>query len=380
MQNLFGPLDSFKLNALIQDAITKLQFLAMINKEDDASSELAGYEINKLLHEQNRLENKYEELLNVRGQLKGISNKRKLDQVQKEIHEVAALLKESTKNLCRLFRENPDLVSDAMKIEQERKGLVMQLQRLLIANAEANFVNYQQEVIKDMEDQSKLRNLITEEKELNNRNKELTLEYRKEKEEYEIELNEKQAQIQKLKEKLVRKKAKGNIEKEYAEKNAKAEEGTDQRLYKQKLDDMENMINEYETKKKTEIEVFEKVKEFLTRKREEANSAANAWAQKAETKKNESEDELRKLMDQKNDAEMKLNNLKKFVDEAHEQKKKEESDLLEKEREKRRKQEEQERLDNAIRTIQDYYQLWKSLGAPGSKKKKGRKKAAAKKK
>ena len=62
-----------------------------------------------------------------------------------------------------------------------------------------------------MRKQAALRNLIMQEKELNNENKKLYFDWKREKEEFQNEMNEKQAQIQKLKEKLVKTKAKARI-------------------------------------------------------------------------------------------------------------------------------------------------------------------------
>ena len=51
------PIDSFKLQCICDEITQKIKFLALINSEDDASSELAGNQINKLLNEQVTLEN-----------------------------------------------------------------------------------------------------------------------------------------------------------------------------------------------------------------------------------------------------------------------------------------------------------------------------------
>ena len=63
MQVQFGALDHFRLNWILEESGQKLQFLSKISKEDGLSSELAGYEINKLLSEQTRLEENYADLL-----------------------------------------------------------------------------------------------------------------------------------------------------------------------------------------------------------------------------------------------------------------------------------------------------------------------------
>ena len=44
--------DNFKLRAIISEAITSLRFLDTVKPQDDISSELAGFEISKLLKNQ----------------------------------------------------------------------------------------------------------------------------------------------------------------------------------------------------------------------------------------------------------------------------------------------------------------------------------------
>ena len=44
--------DNFKLRAVISESITSLRFLDTVKPQDDISSELAGFEISKLLKNQ----------------------------------------------------------------------------------------------------------------------------------------------------------------------------------------------------------------------------------------------------------------------------------------------------------------------------------------
>ena len=48
-----------------------------------------------------------------------------------KIHEVAQSLKDSTKKLCRLFKENPDIKKDAIKVQDEHRQLVEILENLI---------------------------------------------------------------------------------------------------------------------------------------------------------------------------------------------------------------------------------------------------------
>jgi hypothetical protein len=44
--------DNFKLRAIIKESITSFRFLDSVKVQDDISSELAGFEISKLLKNQ----------------------------------------------------------------------------------------------------------------------------------------------------------------------------------------------------------------------------------------------------------------------------------------------------------------------------------------
>jgi len=375
MQNTFGPLDAFKLAALLEEAIQKLNFLGNIQKEDEASSELAGYEINKLLSEQAKLETRYAELLKTRTQLTGISNKRKLELVQKEIGDVAASLKESTKKLCRLFRENPDFASDAGKIEKERAELRDLLEQLMSSITDNSFGNFQGNILKELENQDALRKLVHDEKKLNNENKQLNLLWKNENQEFQNEQSEKQKLIQKHKEKLVKARTKAEIETKYHDKEVKAEEGMESRLQSQKLQELENEIEHYEKKKQVELEVFGQISTFLKTKENEINQNVEKWTQNLERSEAQSDNEIQKLKNERDKALSELDELKKKFEMDEFEKKDKERRQKDTEDEKRRKMEEQEQLDAAVKQVQDYYEAWKAAGGTvGGKKKKKKKK------
>ena len=126
-----NAVDQHKLIFIIIETISKLSFVGKIRPDNDSSSELAGYEISKLLKEQTKLEDSYAELVHKRTTLFGITNRKNLLQTQQQIQQVAKQLKESTKRLCRLFKENPDIEGDTMKVARERRELISELEDLV---------------------------------------------------------------------------------------------------------------------------------------------------------------------------------------------------------------------------------------------------------
>ena len=71
--------------------IEKLKYLVNLkNSMGEEMAEMMSDEITKVMDEQQALEQQYAQLITERGQLKGISNKAKLNEVKKEI-EVSAM-------------------------------------------------------------------------------------------------------------------------------------------------------------------------------------------------------------------------------------------------------------------------------------------------
>ena len=103
----------------------------MINQSEDNSSELAGFEINKLLKKQANLEQLYTELIAKRNTLKGIKRKKDYLEIQNRISDVSKSLKESTKKLCRLFKENKNLDQDINKVKNEGKEALIIIHKML---------------------------------------------------------------------------------------------------------------------------------------------------------------------------------------------------------------------------------------------------------
>lgn len=68
--------DNFKLRAIIEESITSLRFLDTVKPQDDISSELAGFEISKLLKNQEDNELKFAELVKRRANLTKITQKK----------------------------------------------------------------------------------------------------------------------------------------------------------------------------------------------------------------------------------------------------------------------------------------------------------------
>ena len=75
----------------------------------DELSKFIGDEISRTMVEQKGLERRYEELIEQRAAMKGMVDKNKYKEVQEEIQDVSRSLRESTNNLVRSLKENPNV-------------------------------------------------------------------------------------------------------------------------------------------------------------------------------------------------------------------------------------------------------------------------------
>lgn len=86
----------------------KLNFLEKLkNSVGEEQADMMSDEITKVMDEQRGIEIEYARLVEQREQLKGITNKRQLEETKKEIIRIAAELKDSTKKLCRQLEKKP---------------------------------------------------------------------------------------------------------------------------------------------------------------------------------------------------------------------------------------------------------------------------------
>lgn len=365
------PVDQLKFMLTLNEHLKKLMLLGLLNTKDDSSSELAGFEISKLLTEQRKLENNYAELVRVRATLTGISNKRKMLEIQKEIMDVSKKLKESTKKLCRLFKENPDLESDAMKVSKERRDLINDLEELISCIQNHSYVKFQNKIFSELEDQDMLRKLTADEQRLTQEIKSLQAQRAQEQKEHQNEITEKQAMIQALKERLVYKTERADITKKYREKEARANEGMQGRIYDYRQKELKDAIEAIKGKIETETLVHQQLKEFIMKKTDTLKKKAEERLKLHETKKAEMDEEKEKLLEKKGKS---LEKLEKFREDFDNEK----NMQKEKEAEEKRKMEEENenkfkmlKLENAIKLIQLEYQAWVDAG--GNKKKPKRK-------
>jgi hypothetical protein len=134
---------------------------------------------------------------------KGLANKSKYRENQMALQEVSRKLRDSTKNLCRNLKENPNVGGNLIKIQQERTDIEELFQDSFEEmEASATFTRLRKTVDADRQDEKDVANLIKREKQLAVDVKNLEEELEAVKVEYVRDVRERKQQISTLKKTL----------------------------------------------------------------------------------------------------------------------------------------------------------------------------------
>ena len=199
-------IESARISSIVEEALEKLSFLASITPDimahRDELSTIVGDEITRIIQEQRGLETRYEELIAQRATLKALSNKQKAKENQEQIQEVARALRESTKELCRNLKGNPNIAENLSKIQTERSNLQNLLSKTLRELRECSFATLTTTVEEEKARNDMIREVIAKEKEVSAAVKGLQEDLANERQQHAAEVEERNDIISKLKEQL----------------------------------------------------------------------------------------------------------------------------------------------------------------------------------
>ena len=371
-------IEAARISAIVEEALEKLSFLASITPDvmahRDELSQIVGDEITRIIQEQRGLELRYEELIAQRSSLKALSNKAKYKENQELIKEVARALRESTKELCRNLKGNPNIAENLSKIQTERSNLQNLLSKTLRELRENSFSTLTTTVEEEKARNDMILEVIAKEKEVSASVKKLQEDLSSERHQHEAEVEERNEIISKLKEELQEVRTKSAIETKYLQKESRARLQSLNRIYGQSTSELDEQI--WKVRKQLEIEVLanRESEEFLKRKVVSLQKDAGDWMQRYETDFEELEKEHETLNAQRTEDLVKLNDYtERYTKEMEEKARREEEARIREEMEALRKQEE-ERNTWAATTVQ---KLWRGhlarTGGGGKKGKKGKK-------
>jgi len=282
---VLSPIETQRAIAILDETIEKLSFLGSITPDvlqhRDELSKFVGDEISHIIYEQRQLEARYEELIAQRGALKGLANKSKYKEVQCEIQDVSRALRESTKNLCRNLKDNPNISDNLVKIQQERTELIEILAQTVREMQESGtFKTLVMKVHGDKLAQDRLHEIIQREKDMAGAVKQLDGDLNSEKREHANRVADQKAEIARLKEQLQSIKSKTTVDAKYFRKEAHAMTSSILRTYRQAERAQETTIKDSERKLEMENVVHKETVDFLKRKQESLSTELAEWTEK----------------------------------------------------------------------------------------------------
>jgi hypothetical protein len=353
-----SDVEAFRAQVLLEEALKKLQFLTSIQSSasvhGDELTQFMGDEISRIIQDQRQLEKRYEELISERGKLKGLCNKPKKEETQREIQDVAHKLKESNKNLCRNLKENPNVAGNLQKMQLERSQVQEWFEETRGDLGEMSFNNLVAKVDAEKRAQERLSEVKRKEREASQQVKQLEAELAREIADHEKESKLANQEIKELKEELQKNKTISDIEFKFEEKKLRAREQALLRVHQQIEKQLMEELKALEASEEMEQAVHERAHTFLEEKLAELLKQKDMWNQeyvvKEITSKREDLENLQKAREQ-NYGELQENEARRESESLEHKAKEDEmrnAVLIDKQR-----RDQLQRMADAVRFLQD---------------------------
>jgi|LauGreDrversion2_5_1035112.scaffolds.fasta_scaffold05834_2 hypothetical protein len=372
-------IESARISAIVEEALEKLSFLASITPDvmahRDELSQIVGDEITRIIQEQRSLETRYEQLIAQRTSLKALSNKTKFLENQEQVKDVARKLRESTMELCRNLKGNPNIAENLSKIQTERSSLQNLLSKTLRELRESSFSTLTTTVEEEKARNEMIREVIAKEKEVSASVKRLQIDLTTEKQMHEQEVEERNEIIAKLKEELVAVRTKSSIETQYLHKVAKARGQSLNRAYNSQTSELEEQI--WHVKKELEIEIGanRETEDFVKKKTQALMKEVQIWEERYQHDLEAQDQALEALKEARAADLIKLNDYtEREAKELEEKQRREEAERLKAQAERARRLEEERNLWAATKcqALWRGYQQRQAAAGGGKKGKKGK--------
>ena len=379
MEKSIKPHEAFRIQALLKDSTKKLNFLGRVmqmskSKEQNDTTEIMGDEISRIISEQRQLEQKYAELVKERSVLTGISNKTKFEEIKEQIKEVANSLRENTKHLCRVLKDNPNVQDNLVKIEKDRQQLSQALQGLRSDLVNLNYHSFAYNITEQLQFQDLLYKKRQQEKETSANVKQLAEDYKREYQDYITETQEAQKEIQRLRDDVAQQKISQTFRVKYQEKDLEASYLSELRNRQETeagfLDEIKALNKDIETEK----EVFSRIKKFMTESKDKITRVNDDWKVKKEQDLKNLTLMINSISEKKDKAKQKMEAFYLEIDQEKRRLMDREKEEKEREEKIRQEKEDNERKTAACEVIAREYLKYKEMTASTKKKKSSKKK------
>ena len=292
-----SPLEAERLLSILEDTTEKLAFLDSITPDvlqhRDELSKFIGDEISRTMAEQKSLEARYGELIELRASMKGMINKNKYKEVQEEIQDVSRALRESTNNLVRSLKENPNVSGNMIKVQRDRTELNDLLLRCNQELRDRNsFYTITHKVDSENAERLRFQQLKAREKLIRDTVNSLQDQLKEEQRMFLRTTTEQKQAIAQLKEELQTLKGSASADAKFRRKESMASVSSIWREFKLKQRTLETKLAELEDKLQTENLVNSETREYLHRKHTSLLDEIAKWDAKYEKDVTEMDNEI----------------------------------------------------------------------------------------
>ena len=293
-------IEAERVIAIVEDTTEKLSFLDSITPDllqhRDELSKFIGDEISRTMAEQRSLEKRYEELIEQRATMKGMVNKNKYKEVQEEIQDVSRALRESTNNLVRSLKENPNVSGNLIKVQRDRTELHDLLLRCVQELRDrGTYQTVTSKVDEEINARLRLVHLKHKEKELREAVAVLQEKLNEEQKSFSHTTSQQKQAIALLKEELIAIKGTTSSDSRFKKKESLASVAAVYREFKLKERVLEVRLKELEDKLQTENVVHHETNEFYGRKNVALADDVARWEGKYESEVGAMDEAIRDL-------------------------------------------------------------------------------------
>lgn len=286
-QTQMSVIESARFKAILEECVERLDMLGMMTSDSlrrrkDMQANKARKDIYQLMDRQHELESRYTSLIHQRNNLKGISNKQQYKQTQQQIKSITQSLKQNTSSITSQLKDQPTMVTNLYKLENDRSQLTHLLSSALsqLSYLSYDYLGHQVQV------RGEEQRLLAETKRTQERTSEalkrLEEELTKEWQSFEQTEEQKNQTINQLTNQLKHLKKVTLLTLKYQQQTATAAQESLGRVRQQELNQKkENIIHE-----KNEIRLDKRVHKrnihYLSKQKEEMDRMVEQWDQKYE--------------------------------------------------------------------------------------------------
>ncbi|KAG2449103.1 hypothetical protein HYH02_005851 [Chlamydomonas schloesseri] len=380
-----APLEAGHIYSILKQTLEKLALVGQLQVDPKVQAheltQSVGEEISRMITEQKKLESRFEELVALQHVLRHQPNKTKLMENQNELQKVAEALRQSTKQLCRNLKDNPNVAENMLKVASERQALQLLLSNCL--NEIEVFGKVQplvESVMAQQASEQAMKETIEREKNTTAAVRQLRNDLREEKLDHEEKMKEKKKGLATLKEQLKALKMDTAVSTRYLSKELTAGNEHERRLQRTQLEDLLKDLGLVQQQIDIEKAVHATQAEFLRQIASKMADDSSNWVSRHDADLAAREKELEMLKQQHARDQMELKRAEeKFKMEQALKKEREMKATEERERAEFEEMREARRVQAAV-IIQAWWRGHKVRMVLSGAGKKGAKKGGAKKK